>query len=72
MSTAYDSGIVRRTRVDVVVVGLIAFAAYWVGWAVGRRDQPKPPPWPAAEDCEPLPLLARRILPYLPSHDQQT
>ena len=35
---------------DLLVVGLIAFAAYWIGWAVGRTDRPEPPPWPAAED----------------------
>ena len=57
---------------DLLVVGLIAFAAYWTGWAVGRRDRPAPPPWPEAEDCEPLTPLARRILPYLPTHDGPT
>ena len=26
-------------------------------------------PWPAAEDCEPLAPLARRVLPFVPSAD---
>lgn len=57
---------------DPVTVALIAFAAYWVGWAVGRGERPDPRPWPAAEDCEPRPPLARRILPHLPTHDERT
>ena len=34
----------------LIVVGLIAFAAYWVGWWVGRTDRPAPPLWPDAEN----------------------
>ena len=56
---------------DLLVVALVVFAAYRIGWAVRRRERPDPRPWPAAEDCEPLPPLVRRILPYLPTHDQQ-
>ena len=52
---------------DLLAVALMALAAYWTGWAVGRRDRPEPTPWPAAEDCEPLPPLVSRILPYLPT-----
>jgi hypothetical protein len=55
--------------VDLLFVGLMTFAAYWVGWAVGRSERPDPPPWPEAEDCEPLSPLVRRILPYLPTQD---
>ena len=53
----------------LVVVGLLVFAAYWVGWAVGRRERPVPPPWPEAEDCAPLSPLERRILPYVRLYD---
>ena len=58
-----------RTPVDLLVVALIAIAVYCVGWALGWRDRPAPPPWPEVEDCEPLSPLARRILPYLPLPD---
>ena len=53
----------------LVVVGLLVFVAYWAGWWVGRTDRSAPPPWPEAEDCEPLTPLERRILPCLPTHD---
>ena len=60
----------RRDPVELlIVVGLIAFAAYWAGWWVGRTDRPAPPSWPEAEDCEPLGPLERRILPYVSLHD---
>lgn len=45
----------------MIVVALIALAAYWIGWAVGRGDRPEPS-WSEAEDSEPLPPLVRRIL----------
>ncbi|TVP62691.1 MAG: hypothetical protein EA340_15340 [Nitriliruptor sp.] len=54
---------------DLLVVGLIAFAAYWVGWWVGRTDRPGPAPWPDAEDCEPLTSFEQRFLSHLPTHD---
>ena len=53
----------------LIVVGLLVFVAYWTGWAVGRSDRPASPPWPEAEDCEPLTPLERRILPYVRLHD---
>jgi hypothetical protein len=57
---------------DVLVVAVIALVGYWIGWAIGRRDWHEAPPWPESEDCEALPPLHRRLLPYLPTHDQQT
>ena len=53
----------------LIAVGLIVFAAYWAGWRVGRTDRLAPPPWPEAEDCEPLSPLERRILPYVRLND---
>ena len=49
----------------LIAVGLLVFAAYCVGWWVGRTDRTVPPPWPEAEDCEPLTPLVRRLLPRL-------
>jgi hypothetical protein len=61
----------REEAMDLFVVAAIALIAYAVGLWVGRTERIQRPPWPEAEDCEPLPSLARRILPYLPNHDER-